>query len=95
MSDLSYCQFLQAATQNEPLPTPVPDTTAPSGSTPQSNVPDASTWSHASQQQFLAASAQNPAFGAYSAFMPQMYSPANMAQMQMAYSQFMAQYIFQ
>jgi len=58
-------------------------------------VPNDATWFNASQQQFLAASAQNPAMSAYSAFMPQMYSPANMAQMQIAYSQLMAQYMFQ
>jgi hypothetical protein len=90
---LDFEQF-QAAPA-EPTPPPVPETPAPSEASPQSNVPNDATWFNASQQQFLAASAQNPAMSAYSAFMPQMYSPANMAQMQIAYSQFMAQYMFQ
>ncbi|XP_059468347.1 homocysteine-responsive endoplasmic reticulum-resident ubiquitin-like domain member 2 protein isoform X2 [Neocloeon triangulifer] len=78
---------------SEPNSPPVPETPTPSSGTSTSSGPDLP-WVDASQQQFLATSAQNPNINAYSAFLPQMYSPANMAQMQHAYSQFMAQYMF-
>ncbi|XP_065343693.1 homocysteine-responsive endoplasmic reticulum-resident ubiquitin-like domain member 2 protein [Cloeon dipterum] len=90
----SASQAQAPSQQSEPDTPQVPESPAAASETNIQLNPNM-VWNDGSQLQFpSAASAQNPAINAYSAFLPQMYSPANMAQMQHAYSQFMAQYFF-